>query len=297
MIKGAKNMKNAVIIYNLTQTEEKFAAQIDEFVKEFAKVHIKLFKVDNASAERFLSKNKKIKFVLFYDKDARLAAALESKGYLLYNSAETIRICDDKGLTQVALEKHKINTPKTRVLPEVLGQNISFYMDSIEPIISEFTYPFILKERIGSFGDQVYLIKNKDALVAKLVEVGHKGLLIQEFIECSSGKDYRAFVINKKVIVVKRTNENDFRSNVNQGGEMSRYTSLGYAKIRKVALKSAKAVKAKFAGVDIVFNEYRVPLVLEVNSNARTLSIRQATDVNVTRMIAKYIKRDSKRKI
>lgn len=288
-------MKKAIVVYNFTQDESKFTAQIDLFVRAFARIHIDLISTSNANIEETLKKYRNIAFILFYDKDIRLAYDLESRGYAVYNNSEAIRLCDDKGLTYVALKKSKIPVPKTIVLPDSLGKNLSLYLEFITPLVSQLAYPFILKERVGSFGDQVYMVNNKEELIGRLQILGNKPLLIQEYIAHACGKDYRAFVVgNRYVVVAQRVNFHDFRSNVNQGGVMSLYDGSQYAKIRKLALKSAKAVGAKFAGVDIIFDEKRHPLVLEVNSNARTGNISEATKQDVTLKIAKFIKKDSR---
>ena len=43
--------------------------------------------------------NGKPDFVLFWDKDVRLAKALEAEGFKVFNSAEAVEVCDDKALT------------------------------------------------------------------------------------------------------------------------------------------------------------------------------------------------------
>ncbi len=61
--------------------------------------------------------NSKPEFVLFLDKDIRLAKTLELQGIKLYNSMETIQICDDKSLTFQALANKNISMPKTLIAP------------------------------------------------------------------------------------------------------------------------------------------------------------------------------------
>jgi glutathione synthase/RimK-type ligase-like ATP-grasp enzyme len=39
-------------------------------------------------------------FILFWDKDVRLASYLETLGYPVFNSSKSIEICDNKALTQ-----------------------------------------------------------------------------------------------------------------------------------------------------------------------------------------------------
>ena len=52
-------------------------------------------------------------FVVFLDKDVRLAAEFEKKGVRGFNSAETIRICEDKTLTYLAVRGEGVVVPHT----------------------------------------------------------------------------------------------------------------------------------------------------------------------------------------
>ena len=56
-------------------------------------------------------------FILFWDKDVRLAQYLEQFGYQVFNSSEAIRICDDKSLTHLTLMKAGIPMPETIIAP------------------------------------------------------------------------------------------------------------------------------------------------------------------------------------
>lgn len=284
-------MKTGLIVYNLTQYSDKYMQQINAYMNAFDKIRINLLKASNSEVIENFDKYCKVKFVIFYDKDIALAREFELHGIRVFNRSSTISLCDDKALTYQELKKNKVPMPKTVVLPYAMGQNLYDYLEQIKPIVAQFTYPFIIKERVGSFGDQVYLVNDENELASILRLHGDKPLLIQEYIEASKGRDVRAFVIgNKVVIAVNRINENDFRSNVNQGGVMSIYKKKG--NIKKIAIKASLAVNADFSGVDIVFNSKNKPLVLEVNSNPRTESIKEATKVDVTTQVARYVKRN-----
>ena len=55
--------------------------------------------------------------VLFWDKDVRLAAAMEKAGARVLNSARAIALCDDKTLTHLTLAGLDIPTPETVLCP------------------------------------------------------------------------------------------------------------------------------------------------------------------------------------
>ena len=52
-------------------------------------------------------------FVLFWDKDVKLARMLEAEGFKVFNSADAIDACDDKSLTFIKLKDTDIPMPVT----------------------------------------------------------------------------------------------------------------------------------------------------------------------------------------
>lgn len=50
-------------------------------------------------------------FVLFWDKDVRLARTMEACGVRVYNAAEAVAVCDDKAATHLALAGGGIPMP------------------------------------------------------------------------------------------------------------------------------------------------------------------------------------------
>ena len=56
-------------------------------------------------------------FVLFWDKDVRLARELERQGHRLFNSAAAIEACDDKSRTHTLMQKAGIRCPETVFSP------------------------------------------------------------------------------------------------------------------------------------------------------------------------------------
>lgn len=56
-------------------------------------------------------------FILFWDKDIRLARYLEQLGYPVFNSSKAIADCDDKSLTHIILMNHGILMPRTIIAP------------------------------------------------------------------------------------------------------------------------------------------------------------------------------------
>ena len=288
-------MKQAAIVYNIVhEVNREWAEQIDAFVVAFKKCGIELIPVSNIDAYDYVKQYKRyINFILFWDKDVYLAELLETTGIPVFNTSKAIRVCDDKALTYIKLKSHNIPTPKTLVLPFTFGQSLLKFYDRIKTLIAEngFKYPFVLKQRYGSFGEQVYLITSEVMFKKMLQAIGEKELLVQEFIEESSGRDFRINVVGREAVsIVMRVNQGNFRSNVHQGGIMSSVPHPD-RRMLKLAVKAAKAVGVDFAGVDILMSASGEPVVVEVNSNARTIAVEEASKVYVSLFIARHIKR------
>lgn len=240
-------------------------------------------------------RGKKIKqlpdFVLFLDKDIRLAYQLEQIGLRLFNSSRVIALCDDKSQTFQALAGLDISMPKTIIAPLVFKGFKETTCDYLDHIEKELAYPLVMKESYGSFGEQVYLIQNREELAAKRKQLLCTPHIYQEFIANSKGRDVRINVVGEQIVAAMlRTSETDFRANVTNGGKMQSYTPP--ASFEALALKVCQVIGADFAGVDLLFGENDEPILCEVNSNAHIKNIQLCTGVNVAEHILQHIARE-----
>ena len=112
------------------------------FVESANRHDIELTVYNNVDIINELSKNRfeKPRFVLFWDKDVKLASYLESKGIKVFNNSESIRLCDDKSLTYLKLLNSRIKQPKTVFSPLLYYHNAAEddYFIDVESIISSF---------------------------------------------------------------------------------------------------------------------------------------------------------------
>jgi len=229
-------------------------------------------------------------FVLFLDKDVRLAEYLELMGYRVFNSSKAIYACDDKSMTHLLLSGADIPMPKTIVAPMTFT-NIGYTdLYFLEDVAERLGYPMVVKECFGSFGQQVYLVKDMDELAATVKQIGAKPMLFQEYIKSSHGRDIRLQVVGKQVIAAmyRYSDSGDFRANLTIGGKMKAYQPT--KEQVDLALKSCEVLGLDFAGVDILFGKNDVPLVCEVNSNAHFKNIYDCTGVNAADAIITHIK-------
>ena len=224
--------------------------------------------------------------VLFWDKDVHLAARLEKLGLRLYNSAKAIEICDNKALTYLALEG-RVATPKTVIAPKTFEGVGYTTLDFVENATRVLGLPMIIKESYGSFGAQVYLAKTLEEAKATVKKIAHREFIMQEFILESEGRDVRVNVVGGRVVsAMERYNENDFRSNITNGGSM-RKIALS-KEMEEAAIRACEVIGLDFAGVDILFGK-NGPIVCEVNSNPHFKSSLECTGVDMSEEIMSYV--------
>ncbi len=226
-------------------------------------------------------------FVLFWDKDIPLAKRLEKMGLKLFNSSSAIENCDNKALTYIAL-LGEVDMPETIIAP-MTYRNIGYNnKDFVKNAVVRLGLPLIIKECYGSFGQQVYMANSLEEAV-DIVENTVEPLIFQKFIAESRGRDIRINMVGDMAVAsMLRYNNNDFRANITNGGNMESYTPNSVE--IDIAKRACRALGLDFGGVDILFSE-KGPLVCEVNSNAHFKNIYDCTGVNVAEYIAEYVEK------
>lgn len=280
-------MKKAWIAVNHFLNTEKFKEHYMLFDESAKKHNIKLSLYTNlqiiSGAYEYIPD-----FVLFWDKDIRIAKLLESKGIRLFNSATATEASDDKYITYLKLTEKGIPVPETIIAPMTyynIGYNdFKFIDDAAEKL----GYPMIIKEVFGSFGQQVYLAQNKNEAQNIIMNTNCRPVLFQKFIAESAGKDIRINVIgNKAAAAIMRTNDNDFRANLSIGGHALKY--IPDPETEKLAVAAANALGLDFGGVDLLFDNKNGFSVCEVNSNAHFKNMLKVTGINIADKIFEYI--------
>jgi RimK family alpha-L-glutamate ligase len=227
-------------------------------------------------------------FVLFWDKDIALAMQLEQRGLPVFNGAQGILRSDDKAQTYLALKAAGLPMPRTILAPKTfpaVGYPETAFVDEAARALG---LPLVLKECFGSFGHQVYLFHDVEALREKVLSLAGTPMLFQELIAESYGRDVRVNVVGDRVAAsLLRTSKNgDFRSNLTLGGDMRPYRTD--PEQTALAVAAVKALGLTFAGVDVLFGKDG-PLICEVNSNAHFKTTLACTGVNVATEILREI--------
>jgi len=282
--------KNAwIVINNLHTTSPKFIDTCNAFNAACIKHDIQLqIKTNFDFANIQNGVYEKPDFVLFWDKDIRLAKTLETMNIRVFNSATSIEDCNDKYITYLKLLNSKIKMPKTIIAPMVYYPQKWEDTDFLQEAEKNLSYPMIVKECYGSFGKQVFLCNNRQELTSIINNFEKRPFLLQEFISTSIGKDLRLQVVGNKVVsTMMRYNDNDFRANITNGGKMLPYTPTQQQ--IDIAIKACFILGLDFGGVDILFGENNEPILCEVNSNAHFINLSLCTGVNVANSIIEYI--------
>lgn len=203
-------------------------------------------------------------FVIIRTYDTTVSRYFERLGILVINSATSMELCKNKMLTHEILHDNGLPTPLT-VYREGGEYNYS-------ELSSFFGGPtFIVKQIDGAKGENVFLVSDAKAMNAAIGKCGGR-CLCQQFVATSYGRDVRVWVIGGKVAgAVLRYSETSFLSNFSQGGNVDAIDLPSDAS--ELAVHSATAVGAKFAGIDLLFTSDGFT-VNEINGNAgfRTLS-------------------------
>ncbi|MCL2488236.1 MAG: RimK family alpha-L-glutamate ligase [Oscillospiraceae bacterium] len=218
-------------------------------------------------------------FVLFWDKDVRLARAMEAAGWRLFNRAEAVALCDDKAATHLRLAAVGIPMPATVTAPMTYfhidpGPAAVFLREAARLL----GFPMVVKECFGSLGGQVYLARDPTELARLADAMAARPFLCQQYIP-GGNTDKRLYVVGDRVAAaMTRHNRADFRANIAGGGVSAAYSPT--AEEQALAVESCRVLGLDFGGVDMLDDGGR-PLVCEVNASAYLAEIERVTGVDV----------------
>ncbi|MBU9711005.1 ATP-grasp domain-containing protein [Evansella tamaricis] len=284
------------IIYNGNLVTDKFMDYVAWFQQVASENNMEVEAIPNNQLivtlhNRRLSltgmESKKPDFVHFADKDLHLARQLEALSIPVWNSSRAIELCDNKAAMYHELAQKHLPIPETMIAPKVYEGLPVEDLTHLDLVINQIGFPMIIKEAYGSFGKQVYWVNTEEELKQITQCLNGKEYIFQKPVMTSIGRDIRLNVIGDQVVAsMERTSETDFRANVTAGGKTKPYDPTDLEKT--LAVSSAKAVGASFAGVDLLFGEDG-PILCEVNSNPHLRSIYECTGVDVAVHMINYI--------
>jgi ribosomal protein S6--L-glutamate ligase len=203
-----------------------------------------------------------------------LTRQFEALNVFCLNSSTAITQSRDKLFSLQLLLQSGIDIPTTGFANSPLDTN-----DLIKMVGGP---PLIVKLLEGTQGKGVVLAETKKAAesVINAFKSLNANILVQEFIKEANGKDLRLFVVDGKVVatIQREAMPGEFRANIHLGGTASIIKPTSEEK--KIAIRAAKAMDLKVAGVDIIRSS-KGPLLLEVNSSPGLEGIEGATNKDI----------------
>jgi RimK family alpha-L-glutamate ligase len=137
----------------------------------------------------------------------------------------------------------------------------------------------VVKPIFGSRGIGSTRVKDPEiaSTIFRAITFYHGVIYLQEFVH-HGFSDIRAFVVGNRVVAAMRRLANSWKTNYSQGArpEQIRLDRT----MEEMAIKSAKLIECKIAGVDILESP-RGPLIVEVNSQPGWRGLQSVTRVNI----------------
>lgn len=199
-----------------------------------------------------------------------LSRHFESIGVYTLNSSGAIAKSRDRLYSLQLLLQHGLNIPTTGFANSPI--------DTHELIELVGGAPLVVKLLDGTRGNDVVLAETRKASESVIngFKSLHADLLVQEFIQEAEGSDLRLFVIDGKVVagIQRIASPGEFSTRLHEEGSSS--VAKTTFEERNLAVKAAKALGLKVAGVNMIRSR-RGPLLLEVNSSPGLEEIEQAS--------------------
>jgi [lysine-biosynthesis-protein LysW]---L-2-aminoadipate ligase len=200
--------------------------------------------------------------------------ALRRWGIPTLNSAEAVRLCDDKAENSLVLEAAGIPHPRTL---------IAFDVESAIRACDSVGYPAVLKPVTGSWGRLLARANGPEqarVILEQKKELGsfhHSIFYVQEHVE-KPDRDIRAYVVGDRVLAASYRTAKHWVTNAARGAESIPCPVT--PEIEELALRACRAVGARLAGIDLL--ETRDGLeVLEVNTGGEFKGLMSTTDVDI----------------
>lgn len=205
-------------------------------------------------------------------------ARLEAAGLVVLNPPKSLEAAVDKYLASAKLAAAGLPTPRT-----VVCQRADQAMQAWHGLGGD----VVLKPLFGSEGRGLARLQD-EALAwraAKLLESQGAIFYLQQFV-AHDGSDLRLLVIGQQVLGMRRRNPEDWRTNVSRGATTEPIEIT--AEMADLAVRSAAAIGAPLAGVDVLCDAAGQYYVIEVNAVPGWKALSSTCGVDVARRVVEY---------
>ncbi|HEY1735770.1 MAG TPA: RimK family alpha-L-glutamate ligase [Methylovirgula sp.] len=206
-----------------------------------------------------------------------LLHALAEIGLPVANSARSIERCVDKSTTSFLLHKQSIPTPATFALQSPRAARALIRQECQAG-------PLVLKPLFGAQGRGLKLIRQESDLppIDELAGVYYLQRFVGHWQDGYS--DIRVLVSHGRVVAAMTRRADHWITNVKLGAKPEALSAD--AEIEALSVKSADAVGADFAGVDLLRTSDGKLTVIEVNSMPGWQGLQSVTDFSIADVLA-----------
>jgi ribosomal protein S6--L-glutamate ligase len=197
---------------------------------------------------------------------------LESSGVVVLNPPKAVECAVDKYLCTARLAAAGLPVPETAVCED---------SESALAAFARLGSDVVIKPIFGSEGRGILRVSDPDLALRTLRTLDRIGavLYLQRFIP-HEGYDVRVLVLDRRIVgAMKRRNPHDFRTNVAREAraEPHEITDLE----AELSLRAARAVGARCAGIDLLYDRGGACYVIEVNAVPGWRAFQRVTGVDV----------------
>ena len=203
---------------------------------------------------------------------------LERQGFYMVNPPTAIEHCVDKYDILALLEDIGVPVPRT-LATESVNEAIKAF--------NELGGDVVVKPIFGSRGQGATRVNDVDIAdtIFKAITFHHGVIYMQEFVP-HGHSDIRAFVIGDRVVSSMRRVAEGWKTNYSRGAKPAPATIS--KEFEDLAIKSAKAVGCKIAGVDILEGP-EGPRIVDVNSQPGWKGLQVVAKVNIAEEIVNFV--------
>ncbi len=208
---------------------------------------------------------------------------LQDAGVEVLNPPKAVECAVDKYLTTARLAEAGLPVPET-----VVCETASYAMEVFEALGGD----VVIKPIFGSEGRGIVRVSDPDLALRtfRTIERTQSILYLQRFVD-HPGCDLRVMVLGGRILGgMQRCCPDDFRVNVSRSGH-ARQIALT-SEQEEWAIRSAAAVGAPLAGIDLLTDREGRSFVIEVNGVPGWQAFRRVTGCDVATEVIQYLERN-----
>ena len=212
-----------------------------------------------------------------------ILAGLEAVGVRVLNPPKSLECAVDKYLTTQRLAMAGLPVPKTVVCENSETALLAF---------DQLGRDVVVKPLFGAEGRGIMRVSDPELALRAFRTLERLGavLYLQQFV-AGPGFDIRILLLDRQLVgSMKRVPKpGDFRANISQHGTAVLHVPTD--RELHLARESAHVTGSIFAGVDLMYDEFGEPLVIEVNAVPGWRGLQKACDVDVPGMLFEWMER------